>query len=75
MYVHTYCYNVIPSCERFLPSCPGLLPVGAVVTSGHDSDNGSRGVCYAWRDHGRCSHGANCRFEHTNNDKGPKQRS
>ena len=39
------------------------------------SDNGSRGVCFAWRDHGRCSHGANCRFEHSNNDKGPKQRS
>ena len=39
------------------------------------SDTGSRGVCYAWRDHGRCSHGSNCRFEHTNSDKGSKQRS
>ena len=39
------------------------------------SDTSSRGVCYAWRDHGRCSHGANCRFEHTPSDKGSKQRS
>ena len=37
---------------------------------GAASDSGSRGVCYAWRDHGRCSHGADCRFEHTPSDKG-----
>ena len=43
--------------------------------AGSHSDSAPRGVCYAWRDHGRCSRGSDCRFEHTPSEKGANARS
>ena len=40
--------------------------------AGSRSDSAPRGVCYAWRDHGRCSRGSDCRFEHNPSAKGGK---
>ena len=66
-------FNAHTDDEASGPESRGASPERS--RAGPSSDSGSRGVCYAWRDHGRCNRGSDCRFEHTPSEKGANQRA
>ena len=49
-----------------------FLPTSSTSSSGWNNNNGngsSNGVCYAWKDKGRCVFGDKCKFQHVTENK------